>query len=61
MTKVVVANRLVRGGKEYKGGDVIDVKPGEARLLKLDGKVRPHDETAEPAAAKPETKGAKNG
>lgn len=58
MTKVVVANRLERDGKTYKGGDVIEVSPGEARLLKLDGKVR---DFAEPVSVKPETKEAKRG
>lgn len=45
MTKVVVANRLVRDGKTYKGGDVVDVSPGEARELIGLGKVRAHVET----------------
>ena len=56
MAKVVVANRLEYGGKKYKGGDVIDVKPSEARDLKARGKVRDH---VEPAPVKKE--GAKNG
>lgn len=62
MAKVVVANRLIRDGKTYKGGDVVDVPPGEARVLLGQGKVRAHDESA-PAVepAKPDTKGAKNG
>lgn len=59
MTKVVVANRLERDGKTYKGGDVVEVKPGEARELIGLGKVRPHEETVKPTVAKPETKGAK--
>ena len=59
MTKVVVANRLERDGKTYKGGEVVDVKPGEARELIGLGKVRPYDEKAEPETAKPVTKGAK--
>ena len=42
MTKVVVANRLVRDGKTFKGGDVVDVPPSEARVLLGEGKVRPH-------------------
>ena len=44
MTKVVVANRLEYGGKKFKGGDVVDVKPGEARELIGLGKVRAHVE-----------------
>lgn len=45
MTKVVVANRLEYGGKTFKGGDIIDVKPSEARELIGLGKVRAHVET----------------
>ena len=58
MVKVVVANRLVRDGKTHKGGDVINVTPGEARDLLGQGKVRAHveEKPAESAA-----KGAKNG
>lgn len=58
MTKVVVANRLVRDGKTYKGGDVVDVTPGEARELIGLGKVRPHVETK---PVTPAVKEAKNG
>lgn len=58
MTKVVVANRLVVDGKTHKGGDVIDVSPGEARVLLGLGKVRPH---VEQKSAEPAAKGAKNG
>lgn len=58
MTKVVVANRLERDGKTYKGGDVVDVSPAEARELLSRGKVREH--VAEKAAAAP-VKEAKNG
>lgn len=62
MVKVVVANRLVRDDKTYKGGDIVDLPPGEARELRGLGKVRPHVDP-KPAAepTKPETKGAKNG
>ena len=56
MAKVVVANRLVVDGKTYKGGDVLDVSPGEARVLLGLGKVREFEEPA-----KQEVKGAKNG
>lgn len=59
MAKVVVANRLVKDGKTYKGGDVIDVTPGEARVLLGQGKVRAHVEQDKPAA--PAMKEAKNG
>ena len=48
MTKVVVANRLVRGGKTFKGGDVVDVSPGEARELVGLGKVRAFVEPVKP-------------
>lgn len=58
MTKVVVANRLVRDGKTYKGGDVVDVSPGEARVLLGEGKVRTH---VEPKPGTPAVKEAKNG
>lgn len=64
MTKVVVANRLVRGGKTYKGGDVVDVSPGEARDLIALGKARAHVESGARAAkpaVKPATKGEANG
>lgn len=50
MTKVVVANRLEYGGKTYKGGDTVDVKPSEARELLGLGKVREH--VPAPAAKK---------
>ncbi|WP_059063660.1 hypothetical protein [Leucobacter sp. G161] len=59
MVKVVVANRLVRDGKTYKGGDVVDVSPGEARVLFIDGKARAHVDEPKPAA--PAVKEAKNG
>lgn len=49
MVKVVVANRLVRGGKTYKGDDVIDVTPAEARLLILDGDAREYVKPEDPA------------
>ncbi|RZT66736.1 hypothetical protein [Leucobacter luti] len=50
MVKVVVANRLVRDGKTYKGGDVVDVTRGEKRVLLGQGKVRAHIEQDKPAA-----------
>lgn len=59
MPKVVVANRLVRDGKTYKGGDVVDVSPGEARVLLSEGKVRAHVDERKPAV--PAVKEAKNG
>jgi hypothetical protein len=49
MTKVVVANRLVRDGKTYEGGDVIDVTPAEARLLISDGVAREYVKPEDPA------------
>lgn len=57
--KVVVANRLVRDGKTFKGGDVVDVSPGEARVLLSEGKVRAHVDEPKPVA--PVAKEAKNG
>lgn len=57
MAKVVVANRLIRGGKTYRAGDVIDVPAGEAADLLYKGKARPHVEQP----VKPVEKGAKNG
>lgn len=56
MVKVVVANRLERGGKTYKGGDIVDVTPGEARDLIGSSKARADD-----TPVKAEPKGAKNG
>ena len=62
MTKVVVANRLVRGGKTYKGGDVVDVTPGEARELLGLGKVRKYVQPVRPVVKPaPIVKEAKNG
>ena len=65
MAKVVVANRLVREGKTFKGGDVIDVSQAEARDLLARHKVRPHVEKASDVPAPkpdvPAVKGAKNG
>ncbi|MBK0420158.1 hypothetical protein JD276_14060 [Leucobacter sp. CSA1] len=58
MTKVVVANRLERDGKTYKGGDVVDVSPAEARDLLGLGKVR--EQGTEKGSAAP-VKEAKNG
>lgn len=58
MTKVVVANRLIRGDKTFKGGDVVDVPPGEARVLLGEGKVRAH---VEPKPVVSAVKEAKNG
>ena len=59
MVKVVVANRLVRDGKTYKGGDEVDVTPGEARVLLGEGKVRAFVEDPKPGT--PAAKEAKNG
>lgn len=57
MTKVVVANAYVDSdGRKYKGGDVVDVSPGEARVLLGQGKVRPH---VEPKPVIPAVKEAK--
>lgn len=58
MTKVVVANRLVRDGKTYKGGDVVDVTPGEAADLLYRGSARAY---VEPKPEVQAVKGAKNG
>lgn len=44
MTKVVVANRLERDGKTFKGGDVVDVSPGEAADLLYRGSARAYVE-----------------
>lgn len=61
MTKVIVANRLIVGGREYKGGQVVDVPAGEARDLLRRGKVRPLTQTAEakPAPVTKPVKGSK--
>ncbi len=49
MVKVVVANRLVRDGKTYKGDDVIDVTPAEARAYISEGVVREYVKPEDPA------------
>lgn len=60
MVKVVVANRLVRDGKTYKSGDVIDVTPGEARDLDIRGKTRLFEQPAK-ADVEPSKPGVKEG
>lgn len=60
MAKVVIANRYVGSdGRTYKGGETAEVTPGEARVLIVQGKARPHTEQPKPVL--PVVKEAKNG
>ncbi|QAB17484.1 hypothetical protein Leucomu_05710 [Leucobacter muris] len=65
MTKVVIANKWTDpAGKDYNGGDLVDVEPGVARDLIARAKARPApNPTKKPAtasASKPASTGTKS-
>lgn len=60
--KVVIANRWTDPqGKVYKGGDAVEVEPGEARDLIARGKARPAPTPAQKPAVKSASKPASAG